>query len=66
MVYKILLKSQVQEQSGTFPGTSRNSNTEKQEPNEDSCQNNSRPEIGTSIYRLLQCITSEPNEASYS
>ena len=60
------LNPQVWAKSGSGPGTFQNSDTENQEPNEDSCQNDPRPEVGTSIYRSPLSRNSDPKKASYS
>ena len=46
---KFLLNPQVLAQSSTILGTSRNSDTENQEPSEDRFRNDPLPEVGTSI-----------------
>ena len=46
---KFRLNPQIRAQSRTFLGTSRNSNTENQEPNQDRSRNDPRPEVGTSM-----------------
>ena len=64
---EFLLNPQVQAQSGTaVPETSWNFNTENQYPNEDCPENDPRPEVGTSLYRLPHYMYSDPDEASYS
>ena len=62
---EFLLNLHVREQSGTVPGTTRNSSTEDKEPNEDGYQKCSRPEVDTSIYPSLQSKESELAETSY-
>ena len=61
---EFILKPQVRAISGTVLGTSWNSSLENQKPNEDHCQNDSRPQAGTSIYRLLQSMNSDSDEES--
>ena len=51
---EFLLNSKVREQSGTVPGTYRNSDKENQEPNEDIYQNDSHPEVSSSVNRSPQ------------
>ena len=63
---QFLLNPEVRTQSGTAPGTSRNTNVKNQEPNEDRSQNDSRPEVGSSVYRPPQSVDSDPDEAPYS
>ena len=50
----------------SIPGTSRNTDMENQEPNEDRCQNDSRPEVSSSVYQSPHPIDSDPNETSYT
>ena len=60
-----LLSSQVREQSGIVAGTSRNSNGENQEPDEESSQNDPYLEVGNSVNRSPQFTNLEPDEVSY-
>ena len=52
-------------QFGTVLATSRNSNTENEDPNMDRSHNDSRPEVGTFIYQSPQSTNVDPEEASY-
>ena len=61
---EFLLYSQIRALFGTAPITSRNSNAENQEANDDCSQNSPSPERGTSIFRLPQSMNSDPDEAS--
>ena len=63
---EVLLKPHVRPQSETDSAISRSFETENQEPNEDRSQNGPRPEVGTSIYRSPEFMSSDPDEASYS
>ena len=63
---KFLFNLQVWAQSGTVSGTSRDSNTENHEPNEDRSQNYSCPEINTIMYRSPQSLKLDLDEASYN
>ena len=60
------LNPQVWAQSGNVAGTSRNSNTESQEPKVDSSQIDPSPQVGTSTYQVPQSTNTNPEEASYN
>ena len=60
------LNAQVRVQSGTDLGTSQNMIAKNQEPTGDRSQNDPRPEVDASIYRLTQSMDSDPEETSYS
>ena len=63
---EFLLNPQVQTQSGSVPGTSRITDVENQEPNEDRSQIDPRPEVGSSIYRSPQSVDLDPDQVPYS
>ena len=56
----IFLNSQVHMGYGTVPGTSRNSESENQELNEDRSQNDPHPEVRTSVSRSPHSVNSDP------
>ena len=62
---EFFLNPKVRPQSGTVPGTFRNTDGENQEPNDDHSQNITRPEIGSSVYRSPHSVDSDPEEALY-
>ena len=63
---EFLLSPQVKTQSGTVPGTSRNTDMENQEPNGDRSQNDLHPEVGSSAYRSHHSVEIDPGEPSSS
>ena len=60
---EFLLNPQIRTQSGTVPGTSRNTDVEIQEPNEDHSQIYLHPEVGSSVYRSHHSFNPDPGEA---
>ena len=62
---EFLLNPQLRTHSGTVPGTFRNTNVEKQEPNEDRSQDGPHPEVGPSVYQSRHSIDSDPDEAPH-
>ena len=62
---EFLLNPQIQTQSGTVPGTFRNTNVENQEPNEDRSQDDPHPEVGPSICHSHHSIDSDTDEAPH-
>ena len=48
-------------QSGTTPGSSRSSDTEKHERNGDHSKNDADPDMGTLVKRSLHSLKSEPD-----
>ena len=60
------MNPQVRTLSGTVPGTSRNTDVENQEPNEDRSQNNTRPEVISSVYRSHDSLGSDSDEDPHS
>ena len=63
---EFLLNPQIQTQSGTVPGTFRNTNVENQEPNEDRSQDDPHPEVGRSICHSRHSIDSDTDEAPHN
>ena len=58
---------QVRMQPGTVPRTSRNTDLEIQEPNEDCSQNDQQPEVGSSVYPPPpESVELDPDEAPYT
>ena len=62
---ELFLNPEIRAKSGMVSGTSWNSNTKNQEPNEDRYQKDPWPEFGTAIYWSPQSMNSDPKEASY-
>ena len=60
------LKPRVRVKSGTVPGTSRNSDGENQQPNEDRSQIYSHPKVGTSVNWSPEFMISDPDDVFYS
>ena len=56
---KLLLNSNVRVQSGTTPGTIRNSDRENQTRSEDCSENDPHPEVGTHINRSSPSVSSD-------
>ena len=63
---EFLSNPQIRTHSGTVPGTFRNTNVEKQEPNGDRSQDYSHPELGPPVYQSRHSIDSDPNEAFHN
>ena len=64
-LYEFILKPQIRTNSGTVPGTFRNANVEKQEPNEDRSQDDPHPEVGPSVCQSRHSIDSDTDEAPH-
>ena len=60
-LHEFLLNSQLWVQSGTNPETSRNSDRENQEYNEDHSQNDPHPYVDTSVNRSLHTMNLDPD-----
>ena len=56
------MNPQVGTLSGTVPGTSRNTDMEKHDPNGDRFHNDPRLEVGSSVYRSRHSVDSDPDE----
>ena len=63
---EFLLNPQIRTHSGTLPGTSRNTNVENQEPNEDHSQDDPHPEVGPSVCQSRHSIDSDTDEVPRS
>ena len=61
---EFLLKSQIRTHSRSFPGTSRNTNVENQEPNEHCSHDDPHPNVGPSVYQPRHSNDSEPDKAA--
>ena len=61
-----LLNTEIQTLSGNAPGNSRNTDTKIQEPTGGRSQNDSRPEMESSVSRSRNSIDSDPDETSHS
>ena len=62
---EILLNPQIRMNSGTVPGTFRNTNVENQEPNEDRSHDDPHPEVGPSVYQSRSLDDSDQDEAPH-
>ena len=63
---EFLVNPQVRTQSGTIPGTSRNTGVENQEPHGYRSQNDPHPEMGSSVYQSHTSVDSDPEEAPHT
>ena len=63
---QFLLNPQIRMQSGIVPGTSRNTNAENQEPNEERSQDDPHSEVGPSVCQSRHSIDSDPDEAPHN
>ena len=61
---EFLLNPRVWTHSGTFLGTSRNTDAENQEPTGDHSENDPHPEVESSVYQSRNAIDSDPEGAS--
>ena len=62
---KFLLNSQVRVQSGTVPGTSRDTNKQDQERSKDCSQNDPHPEVDVTVTMSTQFEISDTDAAIY-
>ena len=61
---EFLLNPQIRTNSGTFPGTFRNTKVENKEPDEDRSQDDPQPAVGPSVCHSRHSIDTDTDEAA--